>query len=199
MKRNAADGLFAKPPRQRDWDVTEVVEIKKARLEMAVRRGYRNWKSQFKEDFGFQTHLSDISTKTLISLGYGKEKSTFYLFDLIMNIENLGSGFEFSEIDPKDKMAVLDRYLFLLDRTRFEYMKRLGWLENYPGEDFSLVDLILGFDRLAPRLQANTPTLSRDHDAYDEFQRMNVFEREELVRKLIPQALKHMEDQSSSL
>jgi hypothetical protein len=81
-------------------------EIKKARLEMAVRRGYRNWKSQFKEDFGPQTHLSDISTKTLISLGYGKEKSTFYLLDLIMNLENLGSGFEFTEIDPKYKMAV---------------------------------------------------------------------------------------------
>ena len=179
--------------------MTEVVEIKKARLEMAVRRGFRNWKSQFGEDFGPETHLSDISTKTLISIGYGKEKSTFYLLDLIMNLENLGSGFEFSEIDPKAKMAVLDRYLFLLDRTRFEYMKRLGWLENYPGEEFTLVDLIVGFDRLAPRLQANIPTLSRDHDAYKEFQKMNVFEREELVRKLIPRAIKHMEDQSTTL
>jgi hypothetical protein len=179
--------------------VTEVVEIKKARLEMAVRRGFRNWKSQFGEDFGPETHLSDISTKTLISIGYGKEKSTFYLLDLIMNLENLGSGFEFSEIDPKAKMAVLDRYLFILDRTRFEYMKRLGWLENYPGEEFALVDLIVEFDRLAPRLQANIPTLSRDHDAYDEFQKMNVFEREELVRKLIPRAIKHMEDQSTTL
>lgn len=182
-----------------DGAVTDVVEIKKARLEMAVRRGYRNWKSQFQEDFGLETHLSDISTKTLISLGYGKEKSTFYLLDLIMNVKNLGSGFEFSEIDPQEKMAVLDRYLFLLDRTRFEYMKRLGWLENYPGEEFTLVDLILGFERLAPRLQANTPALSRDHVAYDAFQRMNVFEREELVRKMIPEALKHMEDQSTTL
>ena len=179
--------------------MTEVVEINKARLEMAVRRGYRNWKSQFKEDFGPETHLSDISTKTLITLGYGKEKSTFYMLDLIMNLENMGSGFEFSEIDPKDKMAVLDRYLFLLDRTRFEYMKRLGWLENYPGEEFSVVELILEFERLAPRLQANTPTLSRDHDAYEKFQRMNVFEKEELVRRLIPEALKHMEDQSTTL
>ena len=179
--------------------MTDVVEIKKARIEMAVRRGYRNWKSQFKEDFGLETHLSDISTKTLISIGYGKEKSTFYLLDLIMNLENLGSGFEFSEIHPKDKMAVLDRYLFLLDRTRFEYMKRLGWLESYPGEEFSLVDLIVEFDRLAPRLQANTPALSRDHEAYHDFQRMNVFEREELVRKMIPEALKQMEDQSTTL
>ncbi|MBN2033708.1 MAG: hypothetical protein JW836_10555 [Deltaproteobacteria bacterium] len=178
--------------------MTEVVEIGKARVEMAVRRAYRNWRSHFKEDFGPGTHLYDISTKTIVSLGLGKEKSTFYLFDLIMNLENLGSGFEFSEIDPKDKMLVLDQYLFLLDRTRFEYMKRLGWLENYPGEDIPLVDLILDFNHLAPRLQANTPILSRGHDAYDRFQSMNVFEREELVRKLIPKALKHMEDQSTT-
>jgi hypothetical protein len=179
--------------------VMEVVEIQKVRLTMAVQKGYRNWKSQFKENFGLETHLSDISTKTLVSLAQGKEKSTFYLLDLIMNIQNLGSGFEFSELDPKEKMAVLDRYLFLLDRIRFEFMKRLGWLETYPGEEFTMVDLILRFDQLAPRLQADTPTLSRDHGAYNEFRGMNAFEREELVRKLIPKALKHIEDHSSIL
>jgi hypothetical protein len=179
--------------------VTEVVEIQKARLSMAVRKGYRNWKSQFKEDFGLDTHLSDISTKTLVSLAHGKERSTFYLLDLIMNLENRGSGFEFSELDPKEKMTVLDRYLFLLDRIRFEYMKRLGWLESYPGEEYALVELILRFERLAPRLQANTPALSRDHSAYEDFRNMNVFEREELIRKLIPKALKHMEDHSTTL
>lgn len=179
--------------------MTEVVEINKARLDLAARRGYRNWKSQFKEEFGLETHLSDISTKTLVSLGYGKEKSTFYLLDLIMNLKNLGSGFEFSEIDPREKMGVLDRYLFILDRIRFEYMKRLDWLEDYPGEEFTLVDLILEFESLAPRLQANTPTLSREHADYDKFQIMNVFEKEELVRRLIPKAIRHMEDHSTTL
>jgi hypothetical protein len=179
--------------------VTEVVEIQKARLAMAARKGYRNWKTQFREDFGLDTRLSDLSTKTLVSLAHGKDRSTFYLLDLIMNLENRGSGFEFSEIDPKEKIAVLDRYLFLLDRIRFEYMKRLGWLENYPGEEYTLVDLILRFEGLAPRLQANIPTLSRDHSAFEEFRSMNMFEREELIRKLIPKALKHMEDHSTTL
>jgi len=179
--------------------VTEVVEIQKARLVMAARKGYRNWKTQFREDFGLETRLSDLSTRTLVSLAHGKDRSTFYLLDLIMNLENRGSGFEFSEIDPKEKIAVLDRYLFLLDRIRFEYMKRLGWLENYPGEEYTLVDLVLRFERLAPRLQANTPTLSRDHSAFEEFRSMNMFEREELIRKLIPKALKHMEDHATTL
>jgi hypothetical protein len=138
------------------------------------------------------TKASDLSTKALILLAQGKDKSTFYFFDLIMNLEDLGSGFEFSDLGPKDKMAVMDRYLFLLDRIRFEYMKRLGWLEGYPGEEYTLVELIVHYEELAPRLQSKTPTLSRDHEAYEAFCKMNTFEKEELIRKLIPKALREI-------
>ena len=83
--------------------MTEVIELEKAKLDMAVRRGYRNWKSQFQEDFGPDTRLSDVSIKTLTMLAQGKDKSTFYLFDLVMNLRSLGSGFEFSELDPRKR------------------------------------------------------------------------------------------------
>jgi hypothetical protein len=179
--------------------MTGIVDIKEARLNVAVRRGYRNWKSQFRENFGRDTHLSDISTKTLAQLALGKDKSTFYLFDIIMNLQSLGSGFEFSELRPQEKMSVMDQYLFLLDRIRFEYMKRLGWLEAYPGEEFTVVDLVLRFKELAPRFQTATPMLSRDHAAYPQFRDMSAFEREELIRKLIPKALKEIQDQSTTL
>ena len=96
-------------------------------------------------------------------------------------------------------MAVIDRYLFLLDRIRFEYMKRLGWLQVYPGEEFPLVELILHFDKLAPGQQAKTPGLSPDHPAYDNFCNMNVFEREEFIRKLIPKVLKEIQGHSITL
>jgi len=170
--------------------VTGVIELEKARLNMAARKGYRNWKSQFNEDFGPETKTSDLSTKTLALLARGKEKSTFYLFDLIMNLETLGSGFEFDDLRASAKMAVMDRYLFLLDRIRFEYMKRLGWLECYPGETVPLVDLVIRFDELAPGLQAEKPLLSKDHDAYEAFSGMNDFEKEEFIRKMIAKALK---------
>ncbi len=179
--------------------MTEVIELEKAKQDMAVRRGYRNWKSQFQEDFGPDTRLTDISTKTLSLLAYGKDKSTFYLFDLVMNLRSLGSGFEFTELDPKEKMAVMDQYLFLLDRIRFEFMKRLGWLEAYPGEECTLVELVLRFDQMAPRLQASVPLLSRNHSAYEEYRKMSAFEKEEMVRKLIPKALKEIEDHSTTL
>ena len=102
-------------------------------------------------------------------------------------------------IFTKDKMIVMDRYLFLLDRIRFEYMKRLGWLDSYPGEEFTLVEIVIKFDRLAPGIQAKPPVLSRDHPAYHKFCKMNLIEKEELIRKLIPQALKEIQDHSTTL
>ena len=166
---------------------------------MKVKKGYRNWENQFKETFELETHLSDISLRTLMFLAHGRDKSVFYLYDLIMNLQNLGSGFEFNELDPKEKMAVIDRYLFLMDRIRFEYMKRLGWLESYPGEEFTLVELIIHFDQLGPRLQAQIPSLNRANPSYDKFCTMNAFEKEELIRKLIPKALKLIQDHSTTL
>jgi len=119
-----------------------VIDLQEGRLLLAVKRGYRNWTSQFREDFGLDTRLCHISFKTLTHLAQGRDKGAFYLYDLIMSLKDLGSGFEFNELDPKNKMAVIDLHLFLLDRIRFEYMKRLGWLANYPGEEFTLVELI---------------------------------------------------------
>ena len=176
-----------------------VVDLEKARLEKMAQRGYRNWISQLGEDFQLGTRPSHISIEALGLLARGKETSVFYLYDLIMNLQNLGSGFEFNELNPKEKMAVIDRYLFLIDRIRFEYMKRLGWLEDYPGEEFALVELIIRFEQLAPGLQAKTPALSRNHPAYSRFCNMNDLEREEFIRKLIPKALNKIQDHSTTL
>jgi len=179
--------------------MTVVVNLDKARMDMRVRRAYRNWTSQFGEEFGLETTLAGISAKTIEWLAEGRDRSTFYILDLIMNLRELGSGLEFNELRPQDKMAVLDCYLFLLDRIRFEFMKRLGWLETYPGEEFTLVEMVLQFDGLGPRLQARTPALSREHPAYDQFRNMNPYDREEMIRKLIPSALKKIEDHSTTL
>ncbi|RJR42179.1 MAG: hypothetical protein C4576_16485 [Desulfobacteraceae bacterium] len=177
----------------------ETVDLEKARKEMSVRRGFRNWRTRFGEPFGVETLLPHISKRSLMMLAEGRDNSTFYLLDLIMNLQNLGSGFEFNDLPPKEKMKVMDSYLFLLDRVRFEWMKRLGWLEAYPGEEMPIVDLAVGPEELLSRLQSRTPLLSKQHPRFDEYCKMNGFEREELVRKLIPDALKAIENQSTTL
>ncbi|HDZ91395.1 MAG: hypothetical protein JRF51_05860 [Deltaproteobacteria bacterium] len=177
----------------------KVIDLEEGRLLLAVKRGYRNWKSRFNEDFGIHTRLCHISRKTLNHLAQGGDKGAFYLYDLIMGLKDLGSGFEFNELDPESKMAVIDLHLFLLDRIRFEYMKRLGWLESYPGEEYTLVELITRFDTIGPGLQARIPVLSRNHPRHREFFAINTFDREGFIRKLIPGLMKEIKRYSETL
>lgn len=172
---------------------TEVIDLKKARLELAARRGYRNWVTRFNEVFDLKTSPSDISLETLSHLANGKGENAFCLYDLIMNLLELGSGFELNELDSEDKMIVIDRYLFLLDIIRYEYMKRAGWLQSYPGENLTLVEVIINFMKLGPSLQARLPLLSKDHPDYNLFLEMNTFEKTEFIRKLIPEILKEID------
>ena len=179
--------------------MSQVIDLEEGRLLLLVKRGFRNWKSRFKEEFGQETRLSQISCATLSYLAQGRDKGTFHLYDLIMNLKNLGSGFEFNELSPKKKMTVIDQYLFLLDRIRFECMKRLGWLESYPGDELTLVELIARFDKLAPGLQARVPRLSQDHPGYRWYSAMNTLDKEAFVRKLIPKALEKIQGYSTTL
>jgi len=185
--------------KKREDKMAGVIDLAEGRLLKAVKKGYRNWVGRFKENFALETRFSDISFKTLSYLAQGKDKGTFYLYDLAMNLQGLGSGFEFNELGQKKKMIVIDQYLFLLDRVRFECMKRLGWLESYPGEKFTLVDLITQFDTLAPDLQAQVPVLSKDHPDYKTYSSVNTFEKEAVVRKLIPKLLVKIKDYSTTL
>ena len=121
---------------KRGWHkkVSEVVEMGEARLERAVSRGYRNWKTQFGEDFGRATKLSDLSPETLAFLTRGGDRSTFYLFDLIMSIQNLPIS-ELLEHDhwPADaneqaigKVVEQLLNLFHINRKKMQYLEENG-------------------------------------------------------------------------
>jgi len=138
MSLRTADGQVCEGLEHIKDTMSRVIDLEEGRLLVAVKRGYRNWEKRFKESFGPETKLSQISSATLSYLAQGKDKGTFYIYDLIMNLQHLGSGFDFSELNPRQKMALIDQYLFVLDRVRFECMKRLGWLKSYPGEDIPL-------------------------------------------------------------
>jgi hypothetical protein len=173
--------------------MSRVVELDKVRTNAAIRRGYRNWTGKFGEEFGDRTGARDLSETTLIFLAKASDEASFYLYDLIMNLLNLGSGFEIRELSAADRMIVMDRYLFVLDRLRFEIMRRLGWLEDFEGEEITLVELIKQYDRLAPRLQAAIPSLNPGHPEYEAYQGINTLEKESFIRKLIPDALERFE------
>ena len=173
--------------------MTQVISLEDGKAHILAKKAFRNWKSRFKEDFTPQTCLGHISLETLSFLAQGKDKCTFYLYDLIMGLNHLGSGFEFNELSPKNKMRVIDQYLFLLDRIRYESMKQLGWLAHYPGEEIPLVEMITRFETLAPNLQAQVPMMNPGFAGSKEFFSVSTYEKEGVVRKLIPRLIKELE------
>jgi len=177
----------------------EIIDLKDAALELKIKKAYRNWNSRFNTQYHLGTKAQDIGNEALKFLIQGKGEGLFYIYDLIMHIEGLGSGAHFYELPPEQKMRVIDRFLLILDILRFEYMKRLGWIKDYPGQEYTLVDLILSYEQLAPSLRAQIPSLSRNHPLYQKFCLLNYKEKEILIRKLIPKALNTDIDYSTTL
>lgn len=169
--------------------MSQIVDLETARLELKAKKGFKKWSNHFEFSFGISTRMDEIPDKALAFLAGGNQKSSIYYYDLIMNIKDLGSGLEFHELDPTDKIAVIDIYLFLLDRARYEHMKRLEWLASYPGEEYPLVELVTNFDDLAPDIKATPAVLNQSHPCYREYNSRNLIGKEEIIRKLIPQAL----------
>jgi len=174
--------------------MTEVISLEKGKTRILAKKAFRNWKSRFKEDFTPETCLGHISLETLSFLAQGKDENTFYLYDLIMGIHHLGSGFEFNELSPGNKMRVIDQYLFLLDRIRYECMKRLGWMAHYPGEEIPMVEILTQFEALAPNLQGQIPMMNPNFADSKEFFSVSTYEKEGVVRKLIPRLLKELQN-----
>lgn len=173
--------------------MAQVISLEEGKAHILTKKAFRNWKSRFKEDFTPETCLGHISFEVLSFLAQSKNKSSFYLYDLIMGLNRLGSGFEFNELSPKNKMRVIDQYLFLLDRIRYECMKRMGWLAHYPGEEIPLVEMITRFETLAPNLQAQIPMMSPGFAGSKEFFSAGTYEKEGVVRKLIPRLIKELQ------
>ena len=179
--------------------MSDVIDLQQRRVARTADRAFRNWRKRFNEDFGVDTSVSSISMRTLAFLARGKEDANFYLYDLIMNIRGMGSGFEFNILSPEEKMRVTDQYFFLLDQFRYECMRRMGWLQSCPGEDFTIVELIEGFDTIAPGIQAGIPMLAVSHPRYREFTQLRAVEKESFIRGLIPAALDELDGYSSTL
>ena len=166
-----------------------IIDLEKARIEIKAKKGFKTWSSRFGCCFDVSAKMENIPDKALVFLAEGNLKSSFYYYDLIMNLKDMKSGSGFEELEAADKMAVIDIHLFLLDRVRYEYMKRLGWIDSYPGEEYPIVELVMNFNDLAPDIQARPPVLSQSHPCYMEYISKNLFEKEEIIRKLIPEAL----------
>jgi hypothetical protein len=169
--------------------MAQVVDLQKHRRHSAAKKGFQGWSRRFSEKFNEDTQLTDLSNPTLAALISGGEDSMMPLYEFIMGVLGLGTGVQFYYLQTSEKMAVMDIAIFLLDRLRFEAMRRLGWLEDDSSFHVPMVDMIQHSQRHVPSPGSLTPFLCAEHPRYGEYEKAFEGDRPAFIRRLIPEAI----------
>lgn len=169
--------------------MAEILDLQDRKRRLVAEKGYAGWIRRFSESFDPKTAVADLSDSTLVVLIRGDEESSLCLYDFIMGVMGLGAGLRFYFLDNAEKMTVMDVTFFLLDQCRFEVMRRLGWLEDYPTLHVPMVDLVTSFRDTFPRERHTAPSLSPGHPGFEQYEKLFGGDRAAYVRRLIPGAI----------
>lgn len=172
--------------------MAEVIDLERFRAKVTADRGFRTWLARFKEQFGPETRLRDLSPATLLYLASPGEENLYVFFDLVMGAMGLGESVRFRLNDLEDgaKLKIIDTAFALVDRVRFELMRRLGWVtEDIPGGESPIIQLVQQAWRRETDFAREVPSLCRDHLDYESYARLNPMDRVVFIRRLIPQAV----------
>lgn len=130
----------------------------------------------------------DLPDDQLAFLIGGRGESADFLQEVVIRLLDLGRGISIHYLSKPDRMLVMDAHFYLLDQLRFEAMRRLGWLVDYPGRVFPIA-LIAG-DPEYVRHQNRPLELAEDHPAQAEYRKRMNLDGEVVIRRLIPAAIK---------
>jgi hypothetical protein len=171
--------------------MAEVIDLERFRAKVAADAGFRTWLARFKEQFGPDTKLAGLSPQTLLYLATPGEENLYVYFDLIMGARGLGASLRFrvDDLDNPTKLQVLDTAFALVDRVRFEVMRRLGWVDQVPGGELPLIELVQQAWRQGPAFARETPRLSPRHLDYPAYSKLPAMDQTVFIRRLIPRAV----------
>jgi hypothetical protein len=167
----------------------DILDLRERKRHLAAKRGFEPWTRRFARSFEDTTTPASLDDAVIKDLIAGDEESAAALYELAMGVLGLGAGPRFHFLESREKMAVMDLTLNLLDLFRFEAMRRLGWTEDLEALHVPIVDLIVDFASGVQPGAHRTPALSAAHPRYREF--LDAFEgdRAAFVRRLIPEAI----------
>jgi hypothetical protein len=171
--------------------VAEVIDLERFRAKIAADQGFRTWLARFQEQFGPDTRLRDVSPTTLLYLASPGEENLYVFFDLIMGSRGLGGSLRFrlNDLEQEDKLKIMDTAFALVDRVRFELMRRLGWVEEFGGDDETIIGLVQQAWRRTKDFAREVPSLCSTHLDYPAYARLNTMDRVVFIRRLIPRAV----------
>ena len=177
--------------------VAEIINLARFRSKIAADQGFRSWLARFQEQFGPDTRLQDLSPSTLLYLATPGEENLFVFFDLVMGAQGLGGSvrFRLDDLDNDIKMKIMDTAFALVDRVRFEVMRRLGWVAAAPEAETPIIELVRQAWRLGAGFGQEAPVLAPEHPDYPAYARLNPMDRVVFLRRLIPRAVTCFRDQ----
>ncbi len=166
-----------------------VIEMEKRRRSLMAKRGLQGWAKRFSESFDENTCIRDLSDPVLKALIQAGEESSTAINELVLGVKGMGPGPRFHFLEPDSKMALMDIAIFILDQLRFECMRRLEWIQDYPNRNVPLVDLVERFEDEFSSCRHDAPSLSPSHPRYHEY--VNTFEADQgaYIRRMIPEAI----------
>ncbi len=201
INRNAAAGAGGSNPRdqpgaaaphlnrQQTTSMAKIVDLKTYRARLFRDRALGPWKRRFNETYDVTSRLAELSDKTLLFLARPGDAATLAFYEIIMGTLDLGTAADFYALDKPDQLKVVDVHLFLADQTRFELMRRLGWVLRFACQGHTLVKLIQDADRLKTQSRGFAPELSPNHPAFATFRDLTAPDKESFVRRLLSEAL----------
>ncbi len=171
-----------------------VIDLEQKRRSFLAKKSFRGWSRRFPEPLGELTCPKDLCGPTLAALIRADEETTALLTDMVMRAKDLGAGARFDFLETSNKMIVTDIAIFILDQLRFECMRRLGWIEDYPTLDVPFIDMVSDFDSRYFTLRNETPSLSPVHPGYPDYEATFESDRGGFLRRLIPEAIRCFEE-----
>jgi hypothetical protein len=165
----------------------KIVNLQDYKSKIIEEKSFGLWQKRFDDSFSHHSKLSELSNATIYTLACPGEESTEAFYEIIMGSLDLGAPLNFPYLENEQKMMVVDIHLFLADQTRFEMMRRLGWLSDLPHESNYIVEIVLDFKRI--KITRETPQLNPSFPNNESYQHFNSKDREAVIRSLLPMAL----------
>ena len=145
--------------------------------------------AKFRESYNDTTTVADLSDSVLLFLANPDEKSTTLIYQLIQFVLFPKGSNPSHPPDKKAEIDLMDIHLYLVDKIRFEIMRRLDWIESYPGSGATIIDLIIEYEKTRYDHFKTPPQLSKSHKSYDDFINLTDREKETFVRRFFLDAM----------
>ena len=169
--------------------MVKVISLNDYRDATALRAGFGHWERKFGERFEARTGLAELSPLALSRLAEPGDESAALLYSLIIGFLGYAPSETFESLDSEIQSHVLEIYLFLSDQIRFEMMHRLGWLDRFEGNRFTLFEIVRNYERVKQACQDQLPQLAKDHPRWSEYRLLIDRDQQVFIRRMLTDAL----------